>query len=114
MIDRDDHAADDVIASLVRQAAPASFDSGFVERVASRLAASRESLLSTALERQVRRVVPLAAAASLIFAAYNWWGARESASSPIDAALNLPSVTLSAAYSPSALFGVTSAPIDTP
>ena len=45
--------------------------------------------MSTALERQFRRVVPIAAAASLVLAAYNWWGARENASSPLDAALNL-------------------------
>lgn len=116
MIDHDDHTSspDDAVAALVRQSAPVAFDAGFSERVMSRLAASRELSLSAALERQVRKVVPIVAAASLMLAAYNWWGARESAGSPLEAALNLPSVTLSAAYSTSTLFGETNIPVGTP
>jgi hypothetical protein len=116
MIDHPDQnsSADDTIASLVHDAAPTRFDAGFADRVVARLGAGRELPLSAALERQVRRVVPIAAAASLMLAAYNWWGARESASSPLEAALNLPSVTLSAAYAPSALFGATSVTVEYP
>jgi hypothetical protein len=119
MIDHDDHhssadAALGALAALVESAAPARFDAGFADRVDARLRASRDSGLSVALERQFRRVVPLVAAASLILAAYNWWGARGLASSPLDAALNLPGVTLSAAYSPSTLFGMTSSPTENP
>lgn len=116
MIDHDDHTSSphDALAALVRQSAPPAFDAGFAERVVSRLAASREPSLSAALERQVRRVVPAVAAASLMLAAYNWWGARASAASPLEAALNLPSVTLSAAYSPSTLFGEAIVSVGTP
>jgi hypothetical protein len=115
MIDHDDHhSSDDDLASLLRQASPAAFDAGFAERVATRLAAAREMSVAAALERQFRRVVPLVAAASLVLAAYNWWGARESASSPLDAVLNLPRVSLSTAYSPSTLFGETDMPLGTP
>ena len=104
-----DESSSDRISALVRGAAPDRFDAGFGERVASRLRASRDLSLSSALDRQFRRIVPLAAAASLMLAAYNWWGARNSASSTLDAALNLPSVSLAAAYSTSTLFGATTA-----
>ena len=114
MIEHDDGLADEGIKSLVRQAAPTSFGAGFSARVAARLRVGREPSMSVALERQVRRVVPLAAAASLMLAAYNWWGSRESASSTFEAALNLPRVSLSAAYSASTLFGATTVPVDTP
>jgi len=100
--------------SLVRDAAPSRFDEGFVRRVASRLRESREALLSTALERQFRRVVPIAAAASLMLAAYNWWGGRDSGSSTLEAALNLPRVSLSSAYSTSTLVDGTHIPMGTP
>ena len=107
MIDtNNDGSPADRIAALVRQAAPDAFEAGFGDRVVSRLRASGDVSLSVALERQFRRIVPLAAAASLMLAAYNWWGARDTASSTLDAALNLPRVSLSTAYSPSTLFGV--------
>jgi hypothetical protein len=109
MIDRDRE-----LESLVRNSAPASFDVGFSERVASRLRASREPSLSAALERQFRRVVPIAAAASLMLAAYNWWGGRDSAASALDAALNLPGISLSSAYSTSTLFDASNIPLGTP
>ena len=51
-------------------------------------------------------IVPIVAAASLMLAAYNWWGARgTSASSTLDAALNLPQVTLRRRTPSSSLFG---------
>ncbi|HEX3867913.1 MAG TPA: hypothetical protein VHV78_14220 [Gemmatimonadaceae bacterium] len=97
MIDEPTHTHDS-LASLVRAVAPASFDAGFTERVLVRLHAEREASVSRALERQFRRVVPLLAAAALVMAAFNWWSARGTARSPIDAALNLPQVSVAAAY----------------
>jgi hypothetical protein len=79
-----------------------------------RLRATAESSVSAALERQFRRVVPIAAAASLMLAAYNWWGGRDSASSPLEAALNLPRISLSSAYSTSTLVDATNIPLGTP
>jgi hypothetical protein len=116
MIDNDDHSSstDDALASLIRAAAPTSFAPGFPERVADRVRADGSAMFSEALERQVRRVVPFVAAASLILAAYNWWGARGTSSSAIDAALNLPRVTLSAAYTPSSLYGDVTNSVGTP
>jgi hypothetical protein len=101
------------IAPLVRAAAPANFDDGFSDRVLSRLSAGREQAFTNALARQVRFVVPLAAAAAILLAAFNWWGARGTSASPFDAALNLPAVTLSSAYSVTSLYGVT-VPTETP
>ena len=107
MIDNDDRSSptSDPLASLIRGAAPTSFAPGFTDRVTARVRADRGASFSEALERQVRRVVPFVAAASLVLAAYNWWNARGSSTSAIDAALNLPRVTLSAAYEPSSLYG---------
>ncbi len=102
------------IESIVREAAPSSFDEGFSTRVAARLGGRREPSLSIALERQFRRVVPIAAAASLMLAAYNWWGGRDSAASPLDAMLNLPGLSLSSAYSTSTLVEATNIPLGTP
>jgi hypothetical protein len=104
----------DAIEALVRESAATAFDAGFSDRVAARLRATAEASLSDALERQVRRVVPLVAAASLMLAAYNWWGGRESASSTLEAALNLPRVSLSSAYSTSTLVDATNFPLGTP
>ena len=115
MIDHDDQASsDDALETLVRSGAPASFAPGFSDRVAARLRADGTVSLSEALERQVRRVLPFVAAASLLLAAYNWWEARGSASSALDAALNLPDVTLSAAYEPSSLYGDANSSVGTP
>jgi hypothetical protein len=102
------------IEALVRESAPSSFDEGFSGRVASRLRENRELSLTAALERQFRRVVPIAAAASLMLAAYNWWGGRDSGSSPLDAMLNLPRISLSSAYSTSTLVDATNIPLGTP
>ena len=102
------------IEALVRESAPSNFDAGFSDRVAARLRAAGESPLSAALERQFRRIVPIAAAASLMLAAYNWWGSRESGASAIDAALNLPRVSLSSAYSTTTMFDASSIPMGTP
>ena len=104
----------DSIEALVRESAPAKFGDGFRNRVASRLRATTELSVSAALERQFRRVVPIVAAASLILAAYNWWGGRDSASSPLEAALNLPRISLSSAYSTSTLVDATNIPLGTP
>ena len=49
-----------------------------------------------------------------MLATYNWWEARGTSASPIDAALNLPQITLSAAYSASSLFGTSGASVDMP
>jgi len=115
MIHHDDSSPpDDALDALVRSAVPTSFAPGFSDRVATRLRADETVSLSDALERQVRRVVPLVAAASLLLAAYNWWGARGSSSSAFDAALNLPRVTLSAAYEPSSLYGDATPSVGTP
>ena len=115
MIYHDDQASsDDALETLVRSAAPESFAAGFSDRVAARLRADGIVSLSDALERQVRRVLPFVAAASLLLAAYNWWGARGSSSSALDAALNLPRVTLSAAYEPSSLYGDATSSVGTP
>jgi len=116
MIDHDDHPSSpgDALEFLVRAAAPHGFAAGFSSRVAARLRADGSVSFSEALERQVRRVVPIVAAASLILAAYNWWSARGSSTSAIDAALNLPRVTLSAAYEPSSLYDDTNSSVGTP
>jgi len=104
MIDHNDRRDDGEMDALVRSAAPEHFAEGFSGRVLARLRADHEPSLSTTLERQFIRIVPLAAAASLLLAAYNWWGTHETSSSAIDAALNLPQVTLASAYSPSPLY----------
>jgi hypothetical protein len=109
-----DPRLDPSIATLVRGAAPARFGDGFSARVLARVHAQRDSSLVHALERQFVRIVPLAAAATVLLAAYNWWGARATAASALDAALNLPQVTLSSAYSPATLFGVANTLTDTP
>jgi hypothetical protein len=101
-----DRELDEPIASLVRGAAPTRFADGFAARVLARVHARRESSLVHALERQFMRIVPLAAAATVLLAAYNWWGAHETAASALDAALDLPRVTLSSAYAPATLYGV--------
>jgi hypothetical protein len=102
MIDHDP-SSEDSLAALVQSAAPTAFESGFTDRVLARIRAEREQSFSTVFEHQFRRVVPLLAAASMLLAVYNWWGARNTADSAIDAALNLPRVSISSAYSASTL-----------
>lgn len=102
MIDHDP-SSEDSLAALVRGAAPIAFEPGFTDRVLARLRAEREQPFSTVFEHQFRRIVPLLAAASMLLAAYNWWGARDSTDSAIDAALNLPGVSIASAYSASTL-----------
>jgi hypothetical protein len=113
MIDHDESLANDPLAALVRASAPERFESGFRDRVAARLHAERQPALPAVLQRQFLRIVPIAAAASLMLAAYNWWGARETSSSPIEAVLNLPQITLASAYSPSVLYGAAAADMET-
>ena len=62
MTDEPEKDSPSPIESLVRAAAPTSFDAGFGDRVLSRLHAAREHSFSNALNRQFRLVVPLAAA----------------------------------------------------
>ena len=111
----DEHPqSDDSLAALVRGAAPTGFDAGFGDRVLQRLRAERDVPFSTAFERQFRRVVPLLAAASVLMAAVNWWGARDTAASAIDAALNLPRVTLASAYTAASLLETATAEPEQP
>lgn len=104
-----DHGSPDSepLATLVRSAAPTHFRSGFGDRVRAGLETDRTQSVTHALERQFIRIVPLAAAAAILLAGYNLWGARGTAASAIDAALNLPQVTIASAYSTSSLFGST-------
>ena len=62
----------DAVEALVRESAASAFDAGFSDRVAARLRAPAEASVSDALERQVRRVVPLVAAASLMLARHDF------------------------------------------
>jgi hypothetical protein len=107
MNDNDTRRPNDRLASLLRDAAPTGFDAGFAERVRARLADARVQTLPHALEHHFVRIVPLAAAAALLLAAFNWWAARGTATSTFDAALNLPQVSVAAAYSASSLFDTT-------
>jgi hypothetical protein len=110
----DEHQLDDPIALLVRASAPHSFVHGFRDRVLSSVRLRRDISLVTALERQFIRIVPLAAAVTLLLAGYNWWGGRGTSATPLDAALNLPRVTLASAFAPAQLFGATIASTETP
>jgi hypothetical protein len=114
MTHQDDFGLDSPVSQLVRDAAPASFEDGFSERVLSRLRTTEEPSVTTALQRQFVRIVPLAAAASLLLGAYNWWGGRATHASAIEAALNLPSVSVSAAYASTSLYEVAGYSVDTP
>jgi hypothetical protein len=114
MIDHDERFDNHPLPAIVRAATPETFEPGFKDRVIARLRANREPELSTVIERQFLKIVPIAAAASLMLAAYNWWGAHETASSPIDAVLNLPQVTLASAYAPSVLYGTIATGAETP
>jgi len=114
MIDHDETFDNDPLAGIVRASRAEHFEPGFSDRVIARLSANREPELSTVLERHFLKIVPIAAAASLMLAAYNWWGAHETASSPIEAVLNLPQVTLASAYAPSVLYGAAVTGSETP
>ena len=96
---------DDGLERRLRDAAPDRFAAGFSDRVVGRLVADGASFarastidFTSALERQFLRVVPLLAAASLILAAYSWWGGRQTSDSLIDATLRLPQVSIATAY----------------
>jgi len=114
MIDDTDLPPTDRLASLVKDAAPTAFAPGFEDRVRARLAAERTQAVPRALEHYFVRIVPLAAAAALMLAAYNWWGERGTGDSLLDAALKLPQVSVASAYSASSLFGVTESETGTP
>jgi hypothetical protein len=103
MTDHQNDARDDALGALLRANAPDRFDPGFSERVLARLHGEQLSL-TAALQRQFLRIVPLAAAAALLLAAINWWGGRSTDASVIEAALNLPQVSLSTAYSSTASY----------
>ena len=97
MTDHHDDTGDEALSALLRANVPDRFDPGFSQRVLIRLRAEEQSLAG-ALQRQFLRIVPLAAAASLLLASFNWWSARSTHASVIDAALNLPQVNLATAY----------------
>jgi hypothetical protein len=84
--------------NIVRAAAPGAFGAGFTDRVMQRVDRERELRLSDVLEKQLRRIVPIAAAAALLLAGYNWWGTRDSGRSALERALNLPQVTIASAF----------------
>jgi len=102
------------LARRIADAAPDRFGAGFTSRVMQRVERERSVSLSAALEKQFLRVIPILAAASLILAAYNWWGARNSSASAIDAMLRLPQATVASAYSTDALFGSAGQPMEQP
>lgn len=111
------HDREDIDAQLARRladAAPNRFGAGFTSRVMHRLELERAVTLSAALEKQFLRVIPILAAASLMLAAYNWWGGRASSASTIDAVLRLPQATVASAYSSDALFGSAGQPMEQP
>lgn len=114
MNDHETPRPDNGLTSLLRDAAPTAFDAGFSERVQARLIEGRTQSLPHALEHYFVRIVPLAAAAALLLAAFNWWGARGTATSTFDAALNLPQVSVAAAYSASLLLDTTASRVGSP
>lgn len=97
MTNHHDESRDDAVGALLRANAPDRFAPGFSQRVLVRLRSDEQSLAS-ALQRHFIRIVPLAAAASLLLASFNWWSARSTHASVIDAALSLPQVNLATAY----------------
>jgi hypothetical protein len=100
---------------LLSDAAPLAmeqrFDTGFADRVMSRIEAARArdhdatSALAAALARQARRTLPALAAASLAISAWNWWSVRDRADSSLGAALGFEKVSLATALSSGALVG---------
>jgi hypothetical protein len=113
MIDHSDDARDDALSALLRASAPDKFGAGFADRVLTRVRAEEASLAAT-LQRQFVRIVPLAAAAALLLASLNWWNARSAHTSAIDAALNLPQVSIATAYASTAYYDNPDAPIGMP
>ena len=112
-----DSRRDDFDPRLTRRiadAAPNRFGAGFTPRVVQRLERERSVSLAATLEKQFLRVIPILAAASVMLAAYNWWGARNSSASAIDAMLRLPQATVASAYSTDALFGSAGQPMEQP
>ena len=98
-----DHLDDRELERLLREDSAPRFDAGFADRVMARVAADRAARraappLDLVLWRQFRRVVPIAAAASLVLGALNWWAARDTGASPLAGAAGLPPVTLAAAF----------------
>lgn len=85
---------------------PLHFASGFADRVAARIAAERvgDSSFDRVLARQTRRLLPALIAASLALTVWNWWSVRDTADSPIAAALGLRPVTLAAAVGSGVMF----------
>jgi hypothetical protein len=107
---------DDALAAMLRAAAPDRFADGIANRVMRRVAGERFGAVAShdtpefpeftvVLQRQFVRIVPILAAASLFLAAYNWWGARTTSDSLLDATLRLPQVSIATAYTPELLFG---------
>jgi len=110
MIDNQKDVHDEALSTLLRANAPDRFAAGFSERVLARVR-NEESSLAASLQRQFVRIVPLAAAAALLLASFNWWSARSTHTSAIDAALNLPQVSLASAYASTAYYESSDAPL---
>jgi len=90
------------LAAELRAAGPTSFGPGFVERVMARVpeVPAPVIVLDSALRRQFRRLVPLAAAVMVGLAAHNLiLSPAGMEQSTIEAALGLEPVTLDGAYS---------------
>ena len=102
MIDREE-TFDPRLEAALRAAAPDRFEPGFASRVSARIVADRAAF-GDVLQQQFVRIVPIIAAASLVLGAYNWWSARSSSASALDALLRLPHVTIAEAYSSDALY----------
>ena len=100
-----EHDSEQVLRQLLADAIPPEerhFANGFAERVVQRIAAERAtpdvaSSMERVLSRQTRRLLPALIAASLALTAWNWWSVRDTADSPLAAALGLQPVTLAAA-----------------
>lgn len=90
---------DDLKAMLAghESAGAPRFSAGFSDRVMTRLADSAGErvvlTLDRALARQVQRLMPALAAASLVLALWNWWSVRDRAPSTLGAVLGMVAST---------------------
>lgn len=86
---------EDRMAQIRQMTVPAAFDAGFADRVMARL--ERPRALADGLERGFVRLVPLAAAAALVFGAMNLLNTRASGLPLVDRVLGLQPVTVATA-----------------
>ena len=87
---------EDRMAQIRQLTMPTAFDAGFADRVMARL--ERPRALSDGLARGFVRLVPLAAAAALVFGAMNVINTRASGLPLVDRVLGLQPVTVATAY----------------